>query len=112
MLDVLKEILKILREHSISISPIPLFKDGIGYEFSLVNHDKCVSQYFLKLIIINEDLMTAYSLQSKINDALITLGDERKGLLIGVKQSGGSVSYDDELQKYKLRATYVVAAKG
>lgn len=109
---MIAEIYNILAVNNIDISPLPMYNDGVGYEFNILNSDKCKTQYLLKLTIINSDLLVCYETQRQINRCLLTLGDENKGLLLGVSQSGGSFLYDDKLKKYKLKATYIVVTKG
>lgn len=112
LVNTLKQLLNILSESNISLTSSPLKKQGIAYEFNCISHDKIKGQYAFKLIIADKDLLTAYTIQEKIHQVLLTMGDQSNGMILSCEVNGSGYYYDDALKMYRVTTTYLVTTKG
>lgn len=94
------------------ISPNYAVKDGIKYEFNILTNDKIKVQANLVLTIVNNDLLVAYAIKSKLDEILLTLGDEQlTDDILQVSQTGGGSYYDSDLDIQKINVTYTLVYK-
>lgn len=94
------------------ISPNYAIKDGLKYEFSILTSDKIKVQANLNLTIVKNDLLLAYAIKDKLDEILLTLGDEPLTVdILQVSQTGGGVYYDSDIDIQKINVIYTLVYK-
>lgn len=94
------------------IMPMPLITDGIGFNFIPLTNDGTKSQSVFELTIANEMLDKCYEIKDKIDNLIITIGnDNLTSTVLSVSQNGGGFYFDDDLKMYKLKTNYTVISR-
>lgn len=91
------------------IHPMPCNEDGISYNYNDLTNDALVRQSQFKATIIHDDLMKCYEIKERVDNLLITLGDQSFNKdIMSIAQTGGGFFYDADLQKYKVVTIYTI----
>lgn len=94
------------------IMPMPLITDGVGFDFIPLINDGAITQSVLELTIANTDMFSCYEIKDKIDNLLITIGNnELTSTITGVSANGGGFYFDDDLKMYKLKTNYTVISR-
>lgn len=74
--------------------------DCIVYEFYPVSNDKIKKHSRLKITIIAQDIAHTEMIENRVNDVILTLGDEKLVAdILHVEQNGGGTLFDAERNK-------------
>ena len=94
------------------IMPMPLITDGIGFNFIPLTNDGTKSQSVLELTIANEMLNKCYEIKDRIDNLIITKGnDNLTSTIQSISQNGGGFYFDSDLKMYKLKTNYTVISR-
>lgn len=94
------------------INPMPLITDGVGFNFIPLTNDGIKSQSVFELTIANKLLNKCYEIKTRIDNLIITIGnDNLTSTICSVSQNGGGFYFDSDLNMYKLKTNYTVISR-